>query len=1334
MNVMRRKIISLNLAIIMVLSLLPFGITPAKAADDIGYATFFQNKGDSTGTNVQYDNFLASNCNLTIYDALKNHVSPKEGSVLTGFSHDADGQQRYRFYDIIEDVFSTDSSNPGVVYGQWTNVTGNFALYRSTDQTANGTDYILCDNLDDQVTLLDENAFQYADGDVVVAWKSKDDIIYAPGSTLSISRGVELEAILGANYITFYDDDVPSFKYYRDPNSILASGMRLPSKSGHVFAGWNSERDGTGDWYCPGSNIQGVPHSLYAQFSMIPEEDYVIVICDTGLEDGKYAEVLTLDQGNTVILPDHADDNSAVAYWVGRTEKGEIFYPAGETVTVESGLTLEAVIVREDSYYGVVDGDGGLTSEGSPYFATSCYITSAGNLNIYSFNDFTTFEKENSVLTGYIGQRTGKTYSFNDDIWAAMGQEAGDSNIVRFTATYSETEGGYIQYMGNGAYTSVGESYYLQSGLDFSNLGENVIMENQFTPPSDQYFLGWNTAQDGSGNWYMSGDEIDLTESTVLYAQWGINRITYHFTDEHGTAKSVTRIDEETISYFMSSTGSTDGVLTWLAFDYGLVNNIGLDMDKYVTRIDMGKMVARLLDLDLESYKDEDLPFTDVDDLTADELLVVKALYAEEIDRGTSQTTLSPKQNITRAQVAAFIWRAFDYDYGAEDGYTPFNDVDIETWYYQCVVPLWERNIIVSDKDEFDPNGVATWGTMLRWTVGTYEYENFGKVENTEIIKESEDSISFFEGWIERGSGSGDWYCPYDPILPGTSVDLYEVWVEAPQNYHYVLTGARQQNGKFTQFIEMTELSETITLPALSDCYGWRSEDAEAGTEGFLDDQGDEVFGPGESVEVRSGDVFQPLSDKNTTYIVYNENNNNDRSRTYYCLSTNASLTVYGVTDVFGSTPSGVSFKSWNTSVSGAGRDYPEGSQVRNSVSLFAQWESIGGGSSGAGGSAGGSGSDSSASNTVVGNGEDVGIYPTGSSVSATQMNEAVTRADEGSTIAVEATSSSSVSLPVTGMANAANNSNDLLLHLRYGDIVLTAQVIADLTDGTTSSSRVEVSITKQTSSRDETISALLNTGAVVFDVSVYVGSESIHSFNGNLTLSFTVPNLVNIEDPHVLHILSDGTKEYYQPDSISGDTITVKGIRNLSTFAVIPGSEVPEEQPNPFFDVNPDSYYYDAVLWAAENGVTNGTSATTFSPDVAVSRAQMVTFLWRAHGSPETTGTNPFSDVDADDYYYNAVLWAVANGVTNGTGATTFSPDAAVTRAQAVTFQWRAAGSPTVYGTSFDDVDANAYYVSAVSWAATNGVTAGTSATTFSPDVVVTRAQAMTFLYREQI
>lgn len=172
----------------------------------------------------------------------------------------------------------------------------------------------------------------------------------------------------------------------------------------------------------------------------------------------------------------------------------------------------------------------------------------------------------------------------------------------------------------------------------------------------------------------------------------------------------------------------------------------------------------------------------------------------------------------------------------------------------------------------------------------------------------------------------------------------------------------------------------------------------------------------------------------------------------------------------------------------------------------------------------------------------------------------------------------------------------------------------------------------------------------------------------------------------------------------------------------------------NPFLDVQAGDYYYDAVLWAVAKGVTAGTTSTTFSPDMAVTRAQMVTFLWRAQGSPKVAGSNPFADVNQDAYYYDAVLWAVANGVTVGTTDTTFSPDAPVTRAQAVTFQWRAAGSPKATGESFMDVAADAYYADAVTWAVAGGITVGTGQGNFSPDVVVSRAQAVTFLYRELV
>lgn len=177
---------------------------------------------------------------------------------------------------------------------------------------------------------------------------------------------------------------------------------------------------------------------------------------------------------------------------------------------------------------------------------------------------------------------------------------------------------------------------------------------------------------------------------------------------------------------------------------------------------------------------------------------------------------------------------------------------------------------------------------------------------------------------------------------------------------------------------------------------------------------------------------------------------------------------------------------------------------------------------------------------------------------------------------------------------------------------------------------------------------------------------------------------------------------------------------------------ETATEISKPFIDVYESDYYYDTVLWAVDNGITSGVSADLFAPNDSCTRAQIVAFLWRAYGSPSVTGSNPFTDVSADDYYYDAVLWAVKNGVTAGTTDTTFSPGDTCTRAQAVTFQWRAAGSPAATGGIFNDVAADAYYIDAVAWAVANNITVGTGAGNFSPDDICTRAQIVTFLYRE--
>ena len=171
----------------------------------------------------------------------------------------------------------------------------------------------------------------------------------------------------------------------------------------------------------------------------------------------------------------------------------------------------------------------------------------------------------------------------------------------------------------------------------------------------------------------------------------------------------------------------------------------------------------------------------------------------------------------------------------------------------------------------------------------------------------------------------------------------------------------------------------------------------------------------------------------------------------------------------------------------------------------------------------------------------------------------------------------------------------------------------------------------------------------------------------------------------------------------------------------------------NFFTDVHAEDYYYDAVLWAAQEGVTGGTSATTFDPDGSCTRAQAVTFLWRAAGSPEPkSAAMPLTDVPAGSYFEKAVHWAVENGITKGTSDTTFSPDDSCTRAQIVTFLWRAGGSPAVSGNSaFSDVASDAYYAAAVAWAEKNGVTGGIGGGLFGSDNTCTRAQIVTFIYR---
>ena len=246
-----------------------------------------------------------------------------------------------------------------------------------------------------------------------------------------------------------------------------------------------------------------------------------------------------------------------------------------------------------------------------------------------------------------------------------------------------------------------------------------------------------------------------------------------------------------------------------------------------------------------------------------------------------------------------------------------------------------------------------------------------------------------------------------------------------------------------------------------------------------------------------------------------------------------------------------------------------------------------------------------------------------------------------------------------------------------------------------------------------------------VIEVSLSSNGEKISNFNGG-SVTIDVPFQWSMKGLLRAYYIDDnGNKSAIDVTYKNGVATLV--LNHFSTYVVEAVDALS------FTDVSVKEYYFDAIAWAVKNAITEGVNDTIFAPGASCTRAQMVTFLWRANGSPEPTVTElPFTDVAADAYYAKAVLWAVENGITTGTSDTTFDPDGIVTRAEAVTFLWRAAGNPAADGKLFADVESTKYYAEAVRWAVANGVTKGVSNTSFAPGSACTRAQIVTFLYRD--
>ena len=322
------------------------------------------------------------------------------------------------------------------------------------------------------------------------------------------------------------------------------------------------------------------------------------------------------------------------------------------------------------------------------------------------------------------------------------------------------------------------------------------------------------------------------------------------------------------------------------------------------------------------------------------------------------------------------------------------------------------------------------------------------------------------------------------------------------------------------------------------------------------------------------------------------------------------------------------------------------------------------------------------------------------------------------------------VTYAVVGGDGAATIGGNVLTATKAGTVKIQVTKAGDKDYLATTSAVYDITVTKATPATPPEIK-VDNTDTTLGEL----GRDMVNKIGVRGTIEWYGPDGKKITDPDNTKI--EANKEYSWT-FVPADSTNYSEIKGRTTPYVrddlswLPGV-INGGSSFSFHDVNRFDYYYDSVKWAADNGIASGTSRFAFSPDAVCTRAQTVTFLWRAAGSPlPRYRVSPFTDVHSYDYYYEAVLWAVEQGITTGLTATTFGPDETVTRGQVATFLYRAASAakPNTFN-PFTDVKPTAYNYDAILWAYDNRITTGTSTTTFSPDAFCTRAQIVTFLYR---
>ena len=572
---MWKKLISLNLALVMVVSLIPLSPVTAFAASDTGYAVFHKNDGSGETVTETMKNF-GSNGSLELYCRMPDFTG--EDEVIISYNSEADGSgTEYPLNEHTYDIYSNDADNPAQLYAQWEDVADYSIRYITTNGVSSDGEIVVTEGgFSDTAVLAGSNTFTAEEDDEeVIGWSTKwsyaerdryyEGYVFMPGEEISITENMTLFSLMGYKSIVYYEEKYNSSTgeyslttgepVFYDKGELLSNGSG--SITGKIFLGWNSKEDGSGDKYFARQEVsKEMPNQLYAQYADVPTEDYAVLNYGTHGTEGEYAtEVILLEDG-VADLPDEMPDGSKIVYWRGYgydpeddydLEEKSLYYPPGEASDIPRGLLLRAVTVdTERGLAALIDGDGGQTADGSRYIGIYNDFTSG--LGLSQFQELTPFEKENSVLIGYEGSKTKTVYDMDDDFFDSVEIEMNTDRAAYFVAKYLTAVGNYIQYYGNGGETEDGLGFYLQDELTWGS--EETIMENPFIPPDGEYFLGW---QDEEEEWYMPGTAIPFMENTKLFAQWGENRVTYHYKNWAGRDAVRTRLNMEEFSGYMSS-------------------------------------------------------------------------------------------------------------------------------------------------------------------------------------------------------------------------------------------------------------------------------------------------------------------------------------------------------------------------------------------------------------------------------------------------------------------------------------------------------------------------------------------------------------------------------------------------------------------------------------------------------------------------------------------------------------------------------------------------------------------------------------------------------------